>query len=100
MDIFQEANCLIDRIAIVQNHRWDSLLSFRLCDLGDENKWMAHGPNQPEYVPCLDVNKFSSVGDAAEALEQMVLCGQQDDTLDAAQTKGICIVCSKRTGAY
>merc|ERR1712137_557536 len=96
MDIFGKANALIDRIAILQHHRWDSLQSFRLCDAGSEGKWMVEESDKPNYVPFLNRDKFSSVGDVAETLEQLVLGSQQNDELDLAQDKGICVVFSRR----
>merc|ERR1712039_1017953 len=103
MNVFQETNALIDRITVVQHLRWDSLLSFRLCELGDEGKWKIDDRNKPEYVPFLVGDEFSSVSDVAETLQQMVLCytnEPQSEMLQVAQDKGMCVVLSTRSSAY
>merc|ERR1712192_271859 len=100
MDVFQEANALIDKIAVVQHHRWDAVQSFRLCDVGDDKKWRVNEADKLEYVPFLCGDKYSSLGDVAEELEQMLLSGHKNELLDAAQTRGICVVLSRRMNAY
>merc|ERR1711972_1060621 len=100
MDVFQKANALIDRVAVLEHHRWDALQSFQLCDVGAEDKWKVEETDKPDYVPFLNGEKFFSVSEVAEALEQIVLGGQQNDELDGAQDKGMCVVLSRRQNAY